>query len=108
MATRSRIGVVLPSGSILSAYHHWGGYPEGLGVKLKKSYTNFEDILNLISGGDMSTIGEPYSNRGEDCPPRLDCNSFVYTSDSEEYSYLWEDNAWKCFDNWEEVWLTDF
>ena len=28
MATRSRIGIELKDGSILSAYHHWDGYPQ--------------------------------------------------------------------------------
>ena len=31
MATRSRIGIELTDGSILSAYHHWDGYPQWLG-----------------------------------------------------------------------------
>jgi hypothetical protein len=31
MATRSRIGIELKNGSVLSVYHHWDGYPEWLG-----------------------------------------------------------------------------
>ena len=31
MATRSRIGIELKDGSILSAYHHWDGYPTVVG-----------------------------------------------------------------------------
>ena len=41
MATRARIGLKLDDGSIISAYHHWDGYPEWLGVTLKAvSYTH--------------------------------------------------------------------
>ena len=38
MATRSRIGIVLKDDSIRSAYHHWDGYPEWLGVTLREHY----------------------------------------------------------------------
>ena len=44
MATRARIGLKLEDGSIISAYHHWDGYPEWLGVTLKEHYNKREDI----------------------------------------------------------------
>ena len=36
MSTRSRIGILREDGSILSAYHHYDGYPEWLGVTLTR------------------------------------------------------------------------
>ncbi len=54
MATRSRIGIKLTDGSILSAYHHWDGYPQGAGVTLVKHFNSFEKASDLIDGGDMS------------------------------------------------------
>jgi len=33
MATRSRIGIQV-NDSVVSVYHHWDGYPEGLGKYL--------------------------------------------------------------------------
>ena len=48
MSTRSRIGYVLQDDSILSVYHHWDGYPEGLGVTLA-SYLDDMKITNGIS-----------------------------------------------------------
>ena len=54
MATRSRIGIELQDGSILSAYHHWDGYPHWLGRILDYSLQyNRQQIL--IDGGDMSS-----------------------------------------------------
>ena len=53
MSTRARIGLVQEDGSILSAYHHWDGYPEWLGVTLKEHYDTREDWL--IDGGNMSS-----------------------------------------------------
>jgi len=55
MATRSRIGITLDDGSILSAYHHWDGYPEWLGRILKTHYNTRDKASELIDGGDMSS-----------------------------------------------------
>ena len=117
MATRSRIGLELSDGSILSAYHHWDGYPEWLGKKLEEHYNTYESVSELIDGGDMSVCwtkdrwtGKPiapyvienkeveeygpqyYSGRGEDCPPRLDPNLGAYADKErgEEYHYVFK------------------
>ena len=84
MGTRSRIGIELQDGSILSAYHHWDGYTSWLGRILETHYNTKEKVAELIDGGDMSccwtdtvwgkdrTDGkkygpEYYSDRGENC-----------------------------------------
>ena len=103
MATRSRIGIQLSDGSVLSAYHHWDGYPEWLGRILNTHYNTHEKVEELIDGGDMSTCwndsNEPeyYSARGEDCPPRYDANKYEYLADGEEYAYLFVNNEWVCY-----------
>jgi len=105
MATRSRIGIELKDGSILSVYHHWDGYPEWLGKTLKQHYSIRNKVTELIDGGDMSVCwndnNEPeyYSARGEDCPPRYDTNLVEYLSDGEEYAYIFNRfNEWICYD----------
>lgn len=122
MATRSRIGFQLSSGSIVSVYHHWDGYPEWLGRVLKTHYNDGDLAQELIDGGDMSccwtnerwdtsekeyletrsdeTQYGPnyYSYRGEDCPPRFDSDLKEYLSDGEEYAYLFRDGEWICYD----------
>ena len=142
MGTRSRIGIKLTDGSILSAYHHWDGYPQWLGVNLVKHFNSYDKASELIDGGDMSVCyttqtwdsqplkqqviqpdgsskfefvqnkdgetvytkrkAEPspqyYSERGENCPPRLDKDLFEYLSHGEEYAYVWEDGFWTCYD----------
>jgi hypothetical protein len=119
MATRSRIGIELPDGSILSSYHHWDSYPEWLGRILHTHYNSKELAAELIDGGDMSCcwtnegvrpevadfIGERaygpnyYSARGEDCPPRLDADlcEFLLPDNSEEYAYVFRDGEWVCY-----------
>ena len=62
MATRARIGIQLPDGSIRAAYQHWDGYPGGLGYKLIDHWTNPEKVQKAIELGNASTwnqiIGE--------------------------------------------------
>ena len=112
MATRSRIGLRLAGDAILSVYHHWDGYPDWLGVHLVKNYTTKEQVAELLDGGDISCIDsdtnwereevEPhvqyYNDRGEDTEPRLDLTVEDYLDNGEEYSYLFENNEWICYD----------
>ena len=120
MATRSRIGLELPDGSILSAYHHWDGYPEWLGRILQTHYNSKDKVAALIDGGDMSscwtkdrwstidkqlddgveeTYGpQYYFQRGESAPPRLDANLTEYLSDGEEFAYIFNRlGEWICY-----------
>ena len=104
MATRSRIGIQLKDNSVLSVYHHWDGYPEWLGRILNTHYNSRELASELIDGGDMSAAwgdenrAEYYSERGEDCPPRLDNNMEEFFSDNEEYGYVYTNAGWVCYD----------
>jgi len=119
MATRSRIGIELKDGSILSAYHHWDGYPQWLGRILSTHFNTKELVSELIDGGDMSTCWtrdrwcetpfkmdeaaeygpQYYSQRGEDCPPKLMTKKEYLTKDNnEEYAYIFRDGEWICYD----------
>jgi len=114
MATRSRIGIELADGSVLSVYHHWDGYPEWLGRILKTHYNSKELAAELIDGGDISVCWTKerfddsadgsygpnyYSYRGQNCPPRLDANLIEYVGDAEEYAYLYTlKGEWVCYE----------
>lgn len=114
MATRARIGIKLKNGSVLSVYHHWDGYPEWLGRILKTHYNTREKVSKLIDGGDMSSCWtdsrwddsadgsygpEYYSQRGENCPPRLDADlcEYLLSEKGEEYHYLFRNGEWVCY-----------
>ena len=115
MSTRSRIGIELSDGSVLSVYHHWDSYPSWLGRILTTHYNSKSLAEELIDGGDMSSCWTDtpfdcdgkaskygpnyYSLRGDDCPPRLDANLIEYVGDGEEYAYLYTLNGeWVCYD----------
>jgi len=113
MGTRSRIGIELKDQSILSVYCHYDGYPSFNGRILRDNFDTVEKVKELIDGGDMSctwtnagwkneTLPETgplyYSQRGEDCPPRLDKDMEEFFSDGEEYSYIFRNGNWFAYD----------
>jgi len=123
MATRSRIALELKDGSLLSAYHHWDGYPSWLGKVLVSHYGTKEKVAELIDGGDMSCAWtterwnsdrneyggttkreveeygpQYYSERGEDTPPSLSKDMEDFFSIGEEYSYIFRNGNWFAYD----------
>ena len=112
MATRSRIGLQLADGHILSVYHHWDGYPQWLGVTLNNKFNTREKVAELIDGGDISCCDSDsdwnlnkvenhvqyYNDRGENTEPRLDANFDEYVKNGEEYAYVFTlDHVWECY-----------
>ena len=115
MSTRGRIGIELKNGSILSVYHHWDSYPEWLGRILRTHYNTRQKVAELIDGGDMSSCWtedrwnsetkaqeygpQYYSQRGEDCPPRLDKDlcEYLLPENNEEYAYVFRNGEWVCY-----------
>ena len=112
MATRSRIGLQLADGYILSVYHHWDGYPEWLGVTLRDKFATRNEVAELLDGGDISCIDSDtdwdrqevpnhvlyYNARGENTEPRLDLNVDEYFENGEEFAYIFTlDHTWECY-----------
>ena len=116
MGTRSRIGLELSDGSILSVYCHWDGYPEFNGVKLQEHFNSYDAAAELIDGGDMSSLWtnagwnnevlpevgpQYYTSRGDEYnPPRLDADfcEYLLPDVGEEYHYLFRNGEWVCYD----------
>lgn len=126
MATRSRIGIQLADESILSVYCHWDGYPEFNGAKLVEHFNSYDAAAELIDGGSISSLWTDetfrdasgatksqecgplyFSERGEDCPPRIDSNLEEYLANGEEYAYIFKDDEWVCYNtkSWSEEYL---
>ena len=112
MATRSRIGLQLADGNILSVYDHWDGYPQWLGVTLNEKFNTREKVAELIDGGDISCCDSDsdwnlnkvenhvqyYNDRGDNTEPRLDSNFDDYVKNGEEYAYVFTlDHVWECY-----------
>ena len=65
MATRARIGIELTDGSVITSYHHWDGYPAGLGFNLVSHWDDAETLLQAIRLGDASNWGKRIAPKGE-------------------------------------------
>ena len=116
MATRSRIGIQLKNGSILSVYSHWDNYPEWNGKKLKEHFNTREKAAALIDGGDISSLWTDkdwdgkeqefgtlyYEGRGDvDTEPNFDDSFQAFISSVNDswcdYAYLFTNGEWKCY-----------
>ncbi len=90
MATRSTIALEFADGTVQQVYCHWDGYLSGVGAELVSDYSDPFELAELIAGGDMSTIGEPYTDRGEELVVRKFKNfaDYVKRGQDEEYDYI--------------------
>ena len=132
MGTRSRIGIELTDGSVLSVYSHYDGYPSFNGRVLREFYNTKEKVSQLINGGNMSctwtnagwnneTLPEMgplhYTMRGEsieDNAPELSKNKNEYLKlggeyGDEEYAYLFTSAGWTCYNtrSWDDNYMKE-
>lgn len=84
----------------MTIYHHWDGYISGLGKQLFNHYNDYQTILNVILGGDASTISSEsitqYCAWGDEGWDRVQPKGSENCPNCEEvYIYLFEDGVWK-------------
>ena len=98
-----KVGDVKLEKDYLTIYHHWDGYPEGVGKTLVKRFNDYDAILNLLCGGDASSIngdtiaqycawrGEAWEDAYGGVQPK---QSDTEPSVTEDYAYLFKDGKW--------------
>jgi hypothetical protein len=79
---------------VIQIYHHWDGYPEGVGQTLIDDFNDYDKALNLVLGGDVSSINGGClayycAREGFVEPAQLDTPIC-----EEEYVYKFEDGNW--------------
>lgn len=117
MGTRSTIAVQRADGSVVQTYCHWDGYVDHNGRILQEFYNSQELAEQLVSHGDMSSLGprsEPAGEHSFDNPERgvtvyygrdrgesgteprvfASVNEYVRKVDNQEYDYLFKDGKW--------------
>lgn len=126
MATRSNISIKIPTemigkvyenihgynvclgGEYMTIYCHWDGYIDGVGQYLLDYYNSFGKALELILGGDISSIQETsrgceyYAKRDDEDWVRI-MPSFSETppKKTEDYLYIFEDGRWYVYDGYD-------
>jgi hypothetical protein len=90
MSTRSTIALEFADGTVQQIYCHFDGYLSGVGAELRSDYSDPFALRDLIDKGDTSTIGSPYTERGEELCVRKfrDFNDYAANGQDEEYDYI--------------------
>jgi hypothetical protein len=90
MSTRSTIALEFADGTVQQIYCHFDGYLSGVGAELRSDYSDPFALRDLIDEGDTSTIGSPYTERGEELCIRKfrDFNDYAANGQDEEYDYI--------------------
>jgi hypothetical protein len=90
MSTRSTIALEFADGTVQQIYCHFDGYLSGVGAELVSDYSDPFALRDLIDEGDTSTIGSPYTERGEELCIRKfrDFNDYAANGQDEEYDYI--------------------
>jgi hypothetical protein len=116
MATRSRIGIKNPDGTVKSVYCHWDGYPDYNGRILCAHYATREAAEALIALGSISSLRERlapdegevhnfdnpkrditiayHRDRGEDLEIEDYSDVERYYMSTTDYRYLFSDGKW--------------
>jgi len=107
MSTRSFVGV-MQGNKCLAAYVHNDGYLEGVGAELNQCYTTQAEVEELIAGGDMSSLEDYYSERGDKgTEPKMfkSFKEFYYYAQGSwaDYYYIFKDGQWYCGDTYDKV-----
>lgn len=102
--------VIENSTKVIRIYHHWDGYPDGVGQTLLDEFNSYEKAINLIAFGDASDINGTTAvfynswREGEDwkrTKPRQYASEQAYEeSCDEDYAYLFKDDKWYVKNCW--------
>ena len=102
--------VIEDTTKVIRIYHHWDGYPDGVGLTLLEEFNSYEKAINLIAFGDASSItgtNAVFYNSwrdGEDwkiTKPRQYASEQSYEeSCDEDYAYLFKDGKWYVKNCW--------
>ena len=107
MATRSTIGIQNDDETIEAVYCHWDGYLKGVGKTLKENYNSEDKIRQLLSFGNISSLGEDINSSlfYERDRQEKDQKSEILKTQKQlldfrqEYNYVWINGEWLYYQN---------
>jgi hypothetical protein len=107
MSTRSYIGLLKEDKTVFFVYCHFDGYPTGVGRILREYYYRPEDVSNLLSFGNISTLASVIEDtvfygrdRQETNQEQKQTTYDEYlSSDGFVYKYLFDEYSeeWSCY-----------
>jgi hypothetical protein len=97
MSTRGYVGIMY-EGLISFVYNHFDSMPSSLGKYLLNNASTEDQVINIISKGDASSIesGEWFADRGEDhvISGAISIEDYIKQSRPVDYAYLFMDGKW--------------
>jgi len=112
MSTRSYIGTLKEDKTVFFVYCHFDGYPAGVGRILREYYDRPEDVVNLLSFGNISSLASTIEDTVFYGRDRQETNQeltevaydeFLPSAGSEDsgvdYKYLFDEYSeeWSCY-----------
>jgi len=112
MSTRSYIGTLKEDKTVFFVYCHHDGYPSGVGRTLREYYDRPEDVINLLSFGNISSLAttiedtvfyERDRNETNQEPVEVTYDEYLPSTGSRnsgiEYRYLFDEyiEEWSCY-----------
>ena len=112
MSTRSYIGTLKEDKQVFFVYCHFDGYPTGVGRTLREYYDRPEDVINLLSFGNISSLASTIEDTVFYGRDRQETNQeltevaydeFLPSAGSEDsgvdYKYLFDEYSeeWSCY-----------
>jgi len=112
MSTRAYIGTLKEDKQVFFVYCHHDGYPSGVGTILREYYDRPEDVINLLSFGNMSSLAPTIEdtvfygrdrNETDQEQEQTTYNEYLPSPGSDdsgiEYRYLFDEYSeeWLCY-----------
>lgn len=106
MSTRSYIGRLTEDKQVFFVYCHFDGYPSGVGTTLREYYDRPEDVIKLLSFGDISvlapTVEQSFFYGRDRKEPGTEQQQITYDefmSEKIDYRYLFDEYSeeWSCY-----------
>jgi hypothetical protein len=106
MSTRAYIGILKEDKQVFFVYCHHDGYPSGVGRVLKEYYYRPEDVIILLSFGNMSSLAPTIEDtvfygrdRNEPDQEQIPTTYDAFMSDDISYKYLFDEYSeeWSCY-----------
>jgi hypothetical protein len=103
MSTRSYIGILKEDQQIFFVYCHHDGYPSGVGRVLKEYYYRPEDVIILLSFGNISSLAPTIEDTVFYGRDRNELNQEMQQTTYDEFRF--DDISYKyLFDEYTEEW----
>jgi hypothetical protein len=94
---------IMVNSDFIAIYCHWDGYKDGVGKTLKRCFKSYDEVMNLILGGDCSEIAfkgiihyanKEYADWEDIKPGQANTKSGLYSQYGGQFVYYFDEKEW--------------